>query len=95
MKYLYGLAVLPLFLLFFLLASDEQNIVNVYTHRHYDTDHRLFEKFTKQTGIKVNVLKAKSDELINRLETEGKGSPAICLLQWMPRVLTWRNKKIF
>jgi len=54
--------------------------VNVYTHRHYDTDKLLFEQFEKETGIKVNVLNANADELITRLENEGENSPADVLI---------------
>jgi iron(III) transport system substrate-binding protein len=54
--------------------------VNVYTHRHYDTDKLLFEEFTKQTGIKVNVVSASADELIKKLELEGERSPADLLI---------------
>ncbi len=52
------------------------NEVNVYSHRHYDTDKQLFKKFEQQTGIKVNVVKAKAKELIKRIESEGKNTPA-------------------
>ncbi len=50
--------------------------VNVYSHRHYDSDTQLFKMFEEKTGIKVNVVKAKADELMKRLEKEGKHSPA-------------------
>ncbi|RXJ86340.1 Fe(3+) ABC transporter substrate-binding protein [Arcobacter sp. CECT 8985] len=60
-----------------LFASGE---VNVYSHRHYDTDKKLFKMFEKKTGIKVNVVKAKASALIKRIETEGKKSPADVLI---------------
>ncbi|WP_067560922.1 Fe(3+) ABC transporter substrate-binding protein [Halofilum ochraceum] len=50
--------------------------VNVYSARHYDTDDRLYEMFTEQTGIEVNVLEGDSDELIQRIKREGDASPA-------------------
>ncbi len=56
------------------------NEVNVYTHRHYDTNKELFSKFEKETGIKVNVVKAKAAELIKRMEIEGKDTPADVLI---------------
>jgi iron(III) transport system substrate-binding protein len=61
-------------------AANNSKELNVYSHRHYDTDKALFKKFTEQTGIKVNVVKASADELINKLETEGKNSPADVLI---------------
>ncbi len=50
--------------------------VNVYSARHYDTDDRLYEMFTEQTGIEVKVLEGNSDELIQRIKREGDASPA-------------------
>lgn len=54
--------------------------VNLYTHRHYEADEALFEQFTEATGIKVNIVKAGADELIERLRSEGPGSPADLLV---------------
>lgn len=54
--------------------------VNLYTDRHYESDDALYQKFTDQTGIKVNVVKGKSDELIERLKTEGADSEADLLV---------------
>ncbi|MFG6119741.1 MULTISPECIES: Fe(3+) ABC transporter substrate-binding protein [Thalassobacillus] len=50
--------------------------LNLYTGRHYETDQQLYDKFTEETGIKVNVIEGKDDELIARLEREGKASEA-------------------
>lgn len=60
------------------MASTDE--VNIYSHRHYDSDKQLYKMFEKNTGIKVNIVKAKANELINRLETEGKNSPADILI---------------
>ncbi|MBT9314777.1 Fe(3+) ABC transporter substrate-binding protein [Leptothoe spongobia] len=57
-------------------AADPEAVVNVYSARHYDVDDDLFERFTEQTGIDVNVVEGKSDELIERIKTEGEASPA-------------------
>src|SRR5699024_8836311 len=57
-------------------TTDEQDEINLYTGRHYDTDQDLYDMFTEETGIKVNVIKGKDDELIARLEREGKASEA-------------------
>ena len=54
--------------------------INLYTHRHYDSDKILFEKFTKETRIKINVIKGSADQLIQRMISEGKNSPADILL---------------
>jgi len=54
--------------------------VNIYSHRHYDTDKQLYKIFEQNTGIKVNIVKAKANELIKRLEKEGKNSQADLLI---------------
>jgi iron(III) transport system substrate-binding protein len=58
------------------VVKEEEKIVNVYTHRHYDVDQQLYDQFEKETGIKVNIVKATADELLVRLTAEGKNSPA-------------------
>lgn len=50
--------------------------VNVYTSRHYDSDDQLYQDFTKETGIEVNVIEGDADQLIERIESEGQNSPA-------------------
>lgn len=61
-------------------GSGDEQVVNVYSHRHYDVDQQLFERFTEKTGIRVNVVSASADELITRLENEGENSPADVLI---------------
>ncbi|TDE39538.1 extracellular solute-binding protein [Antarcticimicrobium sediminis] len=60
-----------------LLAEDE---VNIYSSRHYDTDERLYSDFEEATGITVNRIEGKADELIARMLAEGRNSPADVLL---------------
>ena len=50
--------------------------VNVYSSRHYNTDQALYDEFTEATGIKVNLIEAKGDALIERMSAEGESSPA-------------------
>ncbi len=57
-------------------ASDE---VNIYSYREPGLINPMLEAFTKETGIKTNVVFAK-DGLIERLTAEGKNSPADVLL---------------
>lgn len=54
--------------------------VNVYSARHYDTDDALFNGFTSQTGIAVNVIRGTEDELLQRILSEGANSPADVLI---------------
>ena len=56
--------------------EKKSNEVNLYSQRHYSVDELQYENFTKLTGIKVNVIKANADELIERLKNEGDKSPA-------------------
>jgi iron(III) transport system substrate-binding protein len=67
-----------LFVVLIMLASCDRSddVVNVYSGRHYQADENLYREFTRQTGIKVNLIKANTDQLINRLELEGRNSPA-------------------
>ncbi|MEP5728630.1 MAG: extracellular solute-binding protein [Sulfitobacter sp.] len=56
--------------------AQAEGAVNLYSSRHYDTDDRLYSEFEEQTGIKVNRIEGKGDELIARLQAEGANSPA-------------------
>ena len=58
------------------IQKEKSNEVNLYSQRHYSVDELQYKNFTKKTGIKVNVVKANADELIERLKNEGENSPA-------------------
>lgn len=60
--------------------EDQNKEINVYTHRHYEADQELFKRFEDQTGIKVNVINASADELIQKMNMEGAQSPADVLI---------------
>lgn len=64
-----GLAVLP-------AAQGADTELNLYTARHYQTDESLYTNFTKQTGIRINRIEGKEDELLERIKNEGANSPA-------------------
>ncbi len=57
------------------MAADE-NVLHIYSSRHYDTDEQFYENFTNATGIEVKRVDGKGDELITRLQQEGEQSPA-------------------
>ena len=57
-------------------TNDDSEEVNLYTSRHYETDDVLFDKFTEETGIAVNIIKGESDELIERISREGEATEA-------------------
>lgn len=50
--------------------------VNIFTARHYEVDSKIYEEFTKQTGIKVNEVKGTAEELVERLKREGESTEA-------------------
>lgn len=54
--------------------------LNLYSSRHYDTDEQLYSDFTEQTGITINRIEGKADELLARMEAEGANSPADVLI---------------
>lgn len=60
--------------------GNKKQVVNLYTDRHYDTDEQLLTLFTEETGIAVNVVKGKSDELIEKLSREGEDTQADLLI---------------
>jgi iron(III) transport system substrate-binding protein len=85
---------IKIFLIFTILSSSlNANELNIYTHRHYPSDRILFKKFTAKTGIKVNVVQANSDQIMKRLEEEGKYSPADLLLTVDVGRLTYAKEK--
>jgi iron(III) transport system substrate-binding protein len=53
--------------------ADE--VVNIYSARHYDSDLLLYDAFTKETGIVVNVIEDKDGSLLERIKAEGANSP--------------------
>jgi iron(III) transport system substrate-binding protein len=56
--------------------TQAENVVNLYSARHYDTDQVIYDNFTKETGIQINLVEGKEDELIERIKSEGTNSPA-------------------
>jgi iron(III) transport system substrate-binding protein len=61
-------------------ASAAETTLTVYSSRHYPVDKELNQRFTAATGIKIEVLEGKGDELNARLEAEGDKTPADVLL---------------
>jgi iron(III) transport system substrate-binding protein len=61
-------------------VAQTDRVVNLYSSRHYDTDQSLYDSFTAATGIKVNLIEAEADPLIERIKSEGANSPADVLM---------------
>lgn len=58
--------------------SDEPAMpeLNIYTARHYETDQLVYDEFTKQTGIKINLVQGNGSDLEKRIRSEGELCPA-------------------
>lgn len=61
-------------------ASAQEQVVNLYSARHYQTDEALYSNFTKTTGIKINRVDADDAGILARLKAEGAASPADVIL---------------
>ncbi|MEB3209842.1 MAG: Fe(3+) ABC transporter substrate-binding protein [Leptolyngbyaceae bacterium] len=61
-------------------TAEATGELNLYSSRHYDTDDALYEGFTEETGIEINLIEAEADELLSRIESEGENSPADILM---------------
>ena len=57
-------------------VQAEEKVLNLYSARHYQTDEALYANFTKQTGIRINRIEGKEDELLERIRNESSNSPA-------------------
>ena len=67
-------------------------VVNLYSARHYDSDQALYDRFTEETGITVNVMEGSADELVARMTSEGSNSPADLFIAADAGAL-WRAQK--
>ena len=61
-------------------AYAQEQVVNLYSARHYATDEALYSGFTKATGIKVNRVDSDDAGIMARLKAEGTASPADVIL---------------
>lgn len=61
-------------------SSQSADVVTIYSARHYDTDQLLYDEFTEQTGIEVNLVEGKNDELLERIKNEGANTEADVLI---------------
>ncbi|CAD5918190.1 MULTISPECIES: Fe(3+) ABC transporter substrate-binding protein [Planktothrix] len=61
-------------------SQANPQVLNIYSARHYDTDNQIYESFTKKTGIKVNLVEGKAEEMVERIKSEGANSPADILI---------------
>ena len=58
----------------------QEQVLNLYSARHYASDEILYSGFTKATGIKINRVDADDAGIMARLKAEGSASPADVIL---------------
>ena len=61
-------------------AGAQEQVLNLYSARHYSTDEALYANFTKATGIRINRVDADDAGILSRLKAEGTASPADVIL---------------
>lgn len=61
-------------------AGAADQTLNLYSARHYQTDEALYADFTRSTGIQINRIEGKDEELLERIKNEGANSPADVLM---------------
>ncbi|WP_245636224.1 extracellular solute-binding protein [Curvibacter delicatus] len=62
------------------LACAQEQVLNIYSARHYPSDDALYSGFTKASGIKINRVDADDAGIVSRLKAEGAASPADVIL---------------
>jgi iron(III) transport system substrate-binding protein len=61
-------------------AQAQEQVLNLYSARHYPTDEALYSGFTKATGIRIQRVDADDAGILARLRAEGAASPADVVL---------------
>ena len=61
-------------------AVAQEQVLNLYSARHYPTDEALYSNFTKATGIRIARVDADDAGILARLKAEGAASPADLIL---------------
>jgi iron(III) transport system substrate-binding protein len=62
------------------VAQAQDQVLNLYSARHYPTDEALYSGFTKATGIRIQRVDADDAGILARLRAEGAASPADVIL---------------
>jgi iron(III) transport system substrate-binding protein len=84
------------FISLFFISSSHSSELNLFTSRHYPSDLILFKKFEEKTGVKVNVINAKSKVLEKRLLDEGPRSKGdVLFLADAGALYSAEKKKLF
>ncbi|WP_237217254.1 extracellular solute-binding protein [Falsiroseomonas oryziterrae] len=62
------------------LGRAQDRTLSIYSSRHYDTDRELYDGFTRQSGVRIRLIEAQVDQLLERIRAEGANSPADVLI---------------
>jgi len=62
------------------ILRAQERVLSLYSSRHYDTDRELYDGFTRQSGVRVRLVEANADQLLERIRSEGANSPADVLI---------------
>jgi len=73
-------------------AQAQDNVLNLYSARHYQTDEALYSNFTQATGIRINRIEADDAGILARLKAEGSASPADVILL-VDAARLWRGEQ--
>jgi len=73
-------------------ALAQEQVLNLYSARHYQTDEALYANFTKTTGIRINRVEADDAGILARLQAEGAASPADVILL-VDAARLWRGEQ--
>lgn len=73
-------------------ALAQEQVLNLYSARHYQTDEALYSNFTKTTGIRINRVEADDAGILARLKSEGSASPADVILL-VDAARLWRGEQ--
>jgi iron(III) transport system substrate-binding protein len=61
-------------------AQAQEQVLNLYSARHYSTDEALYDNFTKATGIRIKRVDSDDAGILARLKAEGTASVADVIL---------------
>ena len=61
-------------------AQAQEQVLNLYSARHYATDEALYNNFTRATGIRIHRVDSDDAGILARLKAEGAASPADVIL---------------
>ncbi len=73
-------------------TQAQEQVLNLYSARHYQTDEALYTNFTRATGIRINRVEADDAGILARLQAEGTASPADVILL-VDAARLWRGEQ--